>query len=266
MNETIAMQVKTAGEGKPLLLVPGGLTGWQSWEPFVEIFSADRRKVIRVQLLSVQYGLESQLLPANYSVKTESGALESALDSLGFSEPIDIVAWSFGALVSLDFALDNPRRVRSLTLIEPPAIWVLRESELIDFQTQQTLNFFDSLQGEITEDMLESFLNEAGFVKPGLTAKELPQWNGWLPFRQSLRNCPAAVNHKDKLQRIKNFKQPVLLIKGTGSATFLHNIISGLALNFPNARVIEMPGGHAPHLVSREKFLAELEKFQNETK
>jgi hypothetical protein len=30
----------------------------------------------------------------------------------------------------------------------------------------------------------------------------------------------------------------------------------------PNTRVIELPGGHAPHFVSREKFLLELKNFQ----
>ena len=262
MAETLKMQTKINGEGRPIILVPGGLTGWQSWEPFIEIFSSKGREVILVQLLSVQYGIEKRELPPNYSVKTESASLAAALDSLGYHEPLDFVAWSFGALTTLDFALDNPERIRTLTLIEPPAIWILRETGMINEQTMRIFNFFETLTGEITEDMLASFLMEAGFVKEGLTARELPQWNGWLPFRRSLRNCPAAVHHRDKLNRLKNFNHPVLLFKGTGSAPFLHNIIDGLDSAFPDSKVIEMAGGHAPHIVSRENFLVELEKFQ----
>ena len=93
MDTTLKMQCEVKGEGNPILLVGGGLTGWKSWEPFVEIFNAKQRKVIRVQLLAVQYGLENRPLPAVYSVKTESGALATTLDSLGFTAPIDVVAW-----------------------------------------------------------------------------------------------------------------------------------------------------------------------------
>jgi pimeloyl-ACP methyl ester carboxylesterase len=122
MDTTLKMQCEVKGEGNPIVLVGGGLTGWKSWEPFVEIFNAKQRKVILVQLISVQYGLEDRPLPDGYSVKIESGALAATLDSLSFTTPVDIVAWSFGAFTSLDYALDHPDQIRSLTLIEPPAM------------------------------------------------------------------------------------------------------------------------------------------------
>jgi hypothetical protein len=31
----LKMKARVTGEGAPLVLVPGGLTGWASWEPFV---------------------------------------------------------------------------------------------------------------------------------------------------------------------------------------------------------------------------------------
>lgn len=265
MDTTLKMQCEVKGEGTPIVLVPGGLTGWNSWEPFVEIFTAKQKTVIRVQLLNVQYGIENRPLPPNYSVKTESSALAATLDSLGYTMPIDLVAWSYGALTSLGYALDHPDRVRTLTLIEPPAIWVLRAQGPLDEETQHTVTFFETLHGDITEDMLAAFLNEAGFVKPRQSARDLPQWNNWVPFRQSLRNSPFLLTQRDDLKRLKSFQPPVLLVKGTGSAPFLHNIIDRLAANLPHARVIEMPAGHAPHIVSMDKFLLELVKFQNES-
>jgi pimeloyl-ACP methyl ester carboxylesterase len=264
-EKVMKMLSKVTGQGRPILLVPGGLTGWVSWEPFVEPFAAKQKKVIRVQLLNVQHGIENRELPEDYSVKTESRALAATLDSLQVDQPIDIVAWSYGALTALDYALDNPKRVRTLTLIEPPAIWVLRAQDKLDPETQNTISFFETLHGDITEDMLAAFLQQAGFLKPGQIAQELPQWPLWLPFRQSLRNSPAIVSQRDDLERLKNFKSPVFLVKGTGSALFLHHIIDGLSANLPNAQVAEMPAGHAPHIVSRDKFLSELEKFQKES-
>jgi pimeloyl-ACP methyl ester carboxylesterase len=263
-SKVMKMQCEVTGNGPPIILVPGGLTGWASWEPFVKIFS-DKRTVICVQLLGVQFGLENRPLPADYSVKTESIALATTLDSLGYSIPMDVVAWSFGAYTSLDFALDHPARIRTLTLIEPPAMWVLRETGKWNDEAQQSADFFETQTGDITEDMLAEFLVRAGFVQPGQSPRELPKWNYWVPFRRSLRINPSVVSFHDDIKRLKNFQPPVLLVKGTGSTEWLHNIIDGLSENIPNSRVVEFQGGHAPHIVSQDKFLPELEKFQNDT-
>ena len=255
------MQSKVTGSGRPLVLVPGGLTGWVSWEPFENLFSGDRT-VIRVQLIGVQFGLEKRELPKDYSVKTESNALALALDSLGIHMPVDIVGWSFGAFTSLDYALDNPDMIRTLTLIEPPAMWVLRGSKKWDNEAQQTADFFETQKDNITEDMLAEFLKHAGFVQPGQSPRELPQWNYWIPFRQSLRINPSVVTFKDDSNRLKTFQPPVLLVKGTGSTKWLHNVIDVLSETLPHSQVVEFQGGHAPHIVSRDEFLTELDKFQ----
>jgi pimeloyl-ACP methyl ester carboxylesterase len=265
MDTTLKMQCEVRGQGTPLVLVGGGLTGWKSWEPFVDVFVTKQREVIRVQLISVQFGLENHPLPSDYSVKTESNALTSTLDSLGYKDPLDVVAWSYGAFTSLNYALDHPERIRTMTLIEPPAIWVLRETGRFDAEAQQNAVFFQKFHGNITEDMLADFLIHAGFVGPGQSPRDLPQWNAWVPFRQSLRNNPFVVSHNDSLQRLKNFQLPVLLVKGTGSTRWLHQIIDGLSESIPHARVVEFPGGHAPHIVSRDKFLPEIERFQKKS-
>ncbi|HLN56767.1 MAG TPA: alpha/beta hydrolase [Bacteroidales bacterium] len=260
--ENILLQSDIRGKGDPLILAPGGLTGWKSWEPFVDYFLSQQKEVIRVQLLSVQYGLENRNLPDDYSVKTESRALNSTLSDLRIKTPVDIIGWSFGAFVCLDFALDNPEKTGTLTLIEPPALWVLHGKGGVDLQTQELIKFFESLNGDITEEMLSAFLEKVGFTPGGESPRDLPQWHQWLPYKQSLRNSVAVASHRDDLNRLRNLKSPVLLVKGTGSAPFLHEIIDGLYSCLPNSTVVEMAGGHAPHIVSREQFLEEWKKFK----
>ena len=261
----MTMQSEITGEGTPLVLIPGGLTGWLSWEPHAKVLSA-KRKVVRVQLLNVQYGLEARPLPADYSVKTESRALAATLDEMGYTKPLDLVGWSYGALATLDYALDHPDRVRTLTLIEPPALWVLRAHGTLDTETQKTVNLLETLHGDITEAQLELFALNVGFVPPGQSPRGLPQWPLWMQHRFSLRNSPAVVQHTDNVERLKSFQPPVLLFKGTGSARFLHQIIDALAAELPRVMVVEMPAGHAPQIVSMDKFLAELERFQKTAK
>jgi pimeloyl-ACP methyl ester carboxylesterase len=140
-------------------------------------------------------------------------------------------------------------------------MWVLRESQGLDDKTMQSARFFETLNGDITEDMLAEFLEHAGLVAPGQSARDLPFWSGWVPFRQSLLNSPSVVSHQDDLQRLHNVQLPVLLVKGTGSTEWLHRVIDTLSEHLPHSRVVEFEGGHAPHLVSQEQFLSELLKF-----
>jgi pimeloyl-ACP methyl ester carboxylesterase len=251
------MRWETTGEGMPLVLVPGGLTGWLSWLPHAQRLSSTRR-VIRVQLLNVQLGMEAQPLPEDYSVKTESAALAAMLDDLGLTAPVDIAAWSFGAMVTLDFALDHPERMRSLTLIEPPAFWVL---PALDAEAQRHVAALQRMMGDISEEQLEEFSHIAAIVPPGQSAWEMPQWPLWVQHRQSLRNSPNIVAYHDDPARLRSFQPPVLLVKGTGSTPYLHQIIDELASRLPHAEVAEWPAGHVPHIISMEPFLNRMAEF-----
>lgn len=264
LNGTSRMQSESSGEGVPLMVVGGGLTGWASWRPLLPRLTPGRRAIL-LQPLNVQYGLESRPLPENYSVELESRALNAALDSLGLNAPVDLIAWSYGALATLDFALDHPERVRSLVLIEPPALWVLPNHGRAHDEVARLEKLISNPGADVTEEMLETFLEIAGFVPPGANARELPQWQGWIGFRRSLRNTPAVFAHSDDLARIRGFNRPVLLATGTGTSPFLRHIIDTLGAAFPNARLIEMPAGHAPHIISSDRFFGELKTFLEST-
>lgn len=261
-----SMQIDVRGSGDtPMVLVGGGLTGWASWVPHQQRLS-DERRVVRAQPLSVQYGLENRHLPADYSIDVESSALAAALEELG-DKPIDLVAWSYGALISLDYALDHPTRIRTLTLIEPPAFWVLTATETMDPQSQKESNELRALHAEmkdeVTKEQLTRFLDGAGLIPPGGSAEDIPSWPTWVEHRRSLRTGDAVWQHRDDAARLRAFDRPVLLLKGTGSTHALHRIIDTLGDTMPNATVLELPGGHAPHIVSIDQFLPRLTSFQS---
>ena len=114
------------GTGEPVVLVPGGLSGWASWVSTAERLSA-RRMAVRVQVRSVELAEAEAPIPPGYGTSTEREALRATLDALGLDR-VDLVGWSYGGHISLAFALAYPERVRTLTVIEPPAAWILRET------------------------------------------------------------------------------------------------------------------------------------------
>jgi pimeloyl-ACP methyl ester carboxylesterase len=92
-----------SGEGEPLVLVPGGLTGWLSWLPHTERLSATRRTV-RVQPLHNELGSAGQPGDPRYTAETERESLRLTLDELGLDRP-DLAGWSGGGRALLEFAL-----------------------------------------------------------------------------------------------------------------------------------------------------------------
>jgi pimeloyl-ACP methyl ester carboxylesterase len=259
-SEIPSMQRDISGSGEPLVLVPGGFTGWLSWIPHAEAL-AGSRKVIRVQLHSVELGLSGAQLPPDYSVDYEVTALRNTLDDLDI-EQADMAGWSYGSLIALSFALHHPDRVRSLTLIEPSAFWVTssrgpQSQEMLDEQEfLQTLTTDD-----VSEEQLIAFMRVAGLAPEGVDPRTLPQWPVWFEHRQSLRIGDIEFRHKDSLDLVSTFEKPVLLVKGEGSNPNYHDVADALAEELPNARVVSFPGGHAPHIVSMQPFLEEFTRL-----
>ncbi len=254
------MKSEVIGDGEPIVLVPGGLTGWLSWEPHAKRLS-ERFKVVRVQLISVDLGLQNAPIPTDYSVNYETEALTRALDDLGV-ERANFAAWSFGAEVTLNFALGNPGRVKTMTLIEPPAIWVIRSIAPLSKEQPEDQKIEKTLgPDDISESQLEWFTHFAGFVPRNVDPKTLHQWPVWVKHRQSLRTGDVAYRHDDDIERVRNFTRPTLLFKGENSSLWLHQIVDILADKFPNVRMEILPGGHAPHIVSIERFMEILVGF-----
>lgn len=256
----LSLPHEVAGTGAPVVLVPGGLTGWISWKPHADQLAATRC-VVRVQLLTVDLGLRGAALPAAYSLETESHALRRTLDALGIARA-DFAGWSYGAEALLDFALDHPERVRTLTLIEPPAFWVLRSRGPLSAAAVEFQNATRAFgPADVSEEQLAAFAHFAGFVPASVAPQSTPQWPVWVQHRQSLRNGDAAFRHQDSIERVRRFRSPVLLFKGVGSPHYLRDIIDVLSEEFPSAQVHELPGAHALHLVSMAPFLEILETF-----
>src|SRR5689334_9184706 len=100
------------GEGAPIVLVPGGLTGWVSWASFADSLSA-RRRTVRVQPIHNELGSAGERGDAGYTAAIERESLLMTVDALGV-ENADFAGWSAGGRALIEFALAYPERVRTL--------------------------------------------------------------------------------------------------------------------------------------------------------
>ncbi|MBI3182184.1 MAG: alpha/beta hydrolase [Myxococcales bacterium] len=260
----LKMQLDVKGRGEPVVLVGGELVGWLDWTTHQEAI-AKGRAALRAQPLAVQYGIEDRPLPDGYSVKLEADALIAGLDEMGISHPVDLVGWSYGALIALELALEHPVRVRTLALIEPPAFWVLaatgRSNPELDQESKALRELARLLTVRPSDQRLIAYLHAMAIVPKSRSPREFPRWADWLQHRRSLRIGEAAWAARGEVARLRALDRPVLLVKGGGSARLHHEVVHGLASELPRAILVELPSGHAPHEVSPEAFLQNLEMF-----
>jgi pimeloyl-ACP methyl ester carboxylesterase len=256
--EPRVLQHDSRGQGGPVVLIPGGLTGWLSWIPHQERL-AGRYRAIRVQPIHNELGSAGHPGDPGYTAETEREALRLTFDALGL-ESSHLVGWSGGGKAALEFAIEYPDRVRSLTLVEPAAYWILEQlgDRLVDVGRVNSL--VHGLFGRpVTEDNLAKFLELAGFVESARDAPSHPNWDRWLSHRMALSWQGEALDHPErKVEELSGTTCPVLLTKGTRTADWLKRVVDVLGERLPKASVVELDGDHPHHIESIDAFLRAL--------
>lgn len=256
--EPRVLQHEDAGEGEPIVLVPGGLTGWLSWIPHAERISATRR-VIRVQPIHNELGSKGELPDPGYDDVVERESLRMTLDALGI-DSADFAAWSGGARAMIEFALTYPQRIRTLTLIEPPAFYALTGVPGGLEDKERADAFMQRIGGRaVSDDDLAEFLSLAGFVGEGEDPRALPGWDRWATHKGALSWQYLLGRSEPIREDFSTFDAPVLLVKGTASTSSERSVVDQLGDWFPSGRVLELEGDHACHISSIDRFMEELE-------
>jgi len=165
--------------------------------------------------------------------------------------PAHLVGHSYGGAVALAIAMNRPDLVRSLSLIEPVAFYLLRDGDAGD---RRLLREIASVEGRIHDAIA------AGTPELGM-APFIDFWNGegsWAhldPDRQSqlcaqiervAANFAAIAHEPCRLAQIRAIRCPTLLIRGERSPEPVRRIIGILAAAISRgAKLAEIPSaGH----------------------
>jgi pimeloyl-ACP methyl ester carboxylesterase len=247
------------GQGEPVVLVPGGLTGWLSWIPHQERLAAAYR-VVRVQPIHNELGSAGVAGDPGYTADVERESLRLTLDSLGL-EDAHIAGWSGGGKAALEFAMEYPDRVRSLALVEPAAYWILEQLGDSLEEVEQANGLVHGLFGrDVTEDDLASFLELAGFVDTASEARSHPNWDRWVAHRMALSWQGRELDHPQRsVDDLSRVTCPTLLTRGTRTSHWLKRVVDVLGDRMPNATIEEFDGDHAHHLENIDAFLEALD-------
>ena len=251
------------GSGEPLVFVHAGIADSRMWQAQTEHF-ADRYRVIRYDMRG--YG---QSPPVDGEFRPHDD-LRAVLDHFGV-ESAHVVGCSMGGSAALDFALDAPERVRSLTLVcslpngyegdpddfEEPEEWPQAveawkagdDEAMLNFEARYWLAGAGRTLDEIDPDVVALLMD--------MNRIALTNERNDLGTRVTLEPAAAA--------RLRALRPPLLAITGAHDEPFTDKAWNALIEQVPQGRKVRMEGvAHLPSMERPDAFNRVLEAFLTE--
>ncbi|MGF6849376.1 pimeloyl-ACP methyl ester carboxylesterase [Chitinophaga sp. W3I9] len=239
----LKMYYEIHGEGKPLLLLPGALSGIGTAFGKLIPLLAGERQVIAVEFQG--YGHTTDIPERPLSYEQFADDVIALLGVLNISQT-DIFGYSTGAGVALQVAIRQPGAVRKLILASVSYNSSGRHPDLSILFTPEVMN--EALKGSPYE---AEYLSTA--ARPG-------DWPGLLAkvraFEQTVQDWPAAD--------IRNIKAPALIIAGDADIVRpehvldLYKLLGGGSLgelSMPASQLAILPGTMHTALTQRTDLL-----------
>lgn len=244
----------TCGSGPPLLLIHGGMGRLERWEPMWPLLT-DRWRVTAMDRRGRGTSGDSE----PYRGSKESADIANVAVALAHEHggAIDVFAHSIGATFALGAAASAA--FRRLALYEPPGPltvaggWVNRVSALIaEGQTgRAAFSFLTEIIG-LSADQVQSL-------------RDSPRSMDVLPIvAATIEREARALAEVDLVSAAQKVTSPVMLLLGSRSPHWAHEITGSLADNLASAHIVTLPNqGHEAIDPAPDLVLHELEIFFN---
>ena len=175
------------------------------------------------------------------------------------SEPVDILAHSYGGYIGLHLAAKHPERVRRIAAHEPTAWGTLRESgrqDLIEDFKRITDVFFE--EEGAPEDFLRHFVdywNAPGFWD----AMPEHRQAGWRALYPKIRaEAQLLCLEETELSFYEGIEHPTLITLSPETPPHHFVVCTQLAKAMPKAKLIHVPGAHMGVLTHPREVLPPL--------
>jgi pimeloyl-ACP methyl ester carboxylesterase len=224
----VAFHLQELGEGgSPVIMLHGLLVGSLATWYFTAAPTLARAH--RVLLYDLRGHGKSERAKTGYDPWTMAADLGAIVD--GFtSDPVTLVGHSYGAVVALRWALDNPGRVAKLAIVEAP----LPPGNLAE------LDSFLGRSPDAMADALPGVLRDA-LGRRGRQAAKLVDSLRFLATESSLfADLRTATDIDD--ETLRSMRCPVLSVYGTQSSCLA--VGRRLARVLPEVTSLEVEGGH----------------------
>jgi 3-oxoadipate enol-lactonase len=259
------MHYETGGDGKEvLLLLHGNFASWRWWQPLLKNTPAG----YRAYAPDLRGCGDTDQPEEGYTIAQHAEDLNQMIGALGFKR-LHLVGHSLGGCVALDYALNNPRRIKTLTLVAPaPAegLSVVKAASNGYIGTNCSSALLSAIRLSERLGTYRRVMEKAlsGMMRPDRIGGDFE-----VLVDDAVRmSRNAAVGHVETLycwdvrDVIGRLNLPVLIIGGCNDHLIPPEALQHAAEKFPNGRLILWPGmGHTPQLEHPERFNKILYKF-----
>jgi len=240
---------KRSGHGPPLILVHGSIADYRIWNSVIPAFE-EHFTVIAVD----RRGRGQSGNTSKYSFEDEVEDLLAVIESFG--GPVNLLAHSYGASISLEAAL-RTTSLSKLALYEPAII--------VDVTDTPVNGLLDKIEAYVDEgkgeEAVKAFFVDAMQrpVQEIEMMRSRPAWQSMVAVAHTLpREMRAVQEYTFVPDRFKKILAPTLLLVGGSSDKLMTSVTKALNKAIPRSQVVSLEGQHhsamntAPKLFSDE--------------
>jgi len=250
-----------AGDGPVVVLIHGYGADLRLWDAQVEPLREAGFRVIR---FDVRGHGRSMIAPDGYTFENYAADLRDLLDRLNIERPateslevgaVHLAGLSMGGGIALQFALDYPDRVLSLTLVDP----ALPGFTYVDETTAHIQGFMDAVRSKGPRDAIDRVWLEHPFFDGvrRAPAQFAAVRDILLDFQApDMRDGARPAEYRpDIAGRLGEISAPTLVIAGENDVADFRLIADVLAENIRGARLTIIPDcWHLPPVEKPEEF------------
>ncbi|MCP4688750.1 MAG: alpha/beta fold hydrolase [Desulfobacterales bacterium] len=252
------------GVGETVVLLHGFTANKDNWVRFVR-YMPEIYRIIAIDMPG--HGDNAPDLDATWSPHSLSRGVGRVMEELGL-ESFHIAGNSLGGLVAKLYALDNPKKVKTIGLFNSAGVESSTRSE---FETllENGDNLFDVDSRDDFDRLGEYVFHDPPFlpwpVRPVLAREYIPRSAFYMRMLDEMKG-PAGAPLKPVTDQLKHLKMPALVLWGDKDR-MLH--VSGVEVyrrHLPDARIVIMKDcGHAPMIERPEESAGHYARFLEET-
>lgn len=226
----LRMYYELSGEGAPILLLPGALSGIQTAFGKLIPLLREKRKVLAIEFQGYAHTEDIPGRPLTYEQFTDD--IIRLLDLLELSQ-VDILGYSTGAGVALQIAIQRPDLVQNLILASV---------------SYQSSGRHPDLKTLFKPEFMEQALKDSPYEQEYLSFAPKPK--NWPQLLKKVSEFEHREQNWDK-DAIKNIKAPALIIAGDADiiqaehTVSLFRLLGGGSLGelaMPSSQLAILPG------------------------
>jgi pimeloyl-ACP methyl ester carboxylesterase len=259
VTDGVTMSCEDRGSGVPVVLVHGFPLDREMWAAQIETLSREFR-IIAPELRGFgRSTLEPADVERGVGMDRYAADVLAAIDALGVAEPVVLVGFSMGGYAAWQFALRYPERLRGLILCDTRAAGDAEEAAA----GRRKMAAAVLAVGDATPAlaMLPKLLApETHEQRPEIVAALTAMIE-----RQSPEAIAAAqrgmARREDVRGRLNEITCPCLGIVGAADAISPPKEMREIVDALPDARLVEMPGGHMTPMENSEGVTDAIREF-----